>query len=136
MRTRETRQRPIPPEETPVAVNGRAETGVAPARHVGGLPAAAPEKKALRWIAALLAIALMLALRLVALGSDPYARLSWSAAQLTDEGFYIHNARNLILFGHARTDGFNNALIMPTLHYVQVAVFSLFGVGAVQARMI
>jgi hypothetical protein len=84
----------------------------------------------------MVAVALMVALRLVALDSDAYARLSWSAALLTDEGFYIHNARNVVLFGHARTDGFNNDLIMPALHYAQVAVFAVFGVGAVQARLI
>ena len=70
------------------------------------------------------------------LDSDAYARLSWSSALLTDEGFYIHNARNLILFGHARTDEFNNALIMPLLHGVQVLVFSCCGVGTLQARAI
>ena len=52
-------------------------------------------------------------------------RLSWSSALLTDEGFYLHNARNLVLFGPLRTDEFNNALIMPLLHVLQVAVFRL-----------
>lgn len=79
---------------------------------------------------------LLLFLRLAALDSDPYYRLSWSGALLTDEGYYMHNARNRILFGQTRTDGFNNYLIMPALHAVQVAVFSLFGVGAIQARLI
>ncbi|HLJ56524.1 MAG TPA: glycosyltransferase family 39 protein [Chthonomonadaceae bacterium] len=75
-------------------------------------------------------------LRLVALTSDAYARLTWSSALLTDEGYYIHNARNMILFGVARTDGFNNMAVMPLLHLVQVAVFRCIGVGAVQARLI
>lgn len=78
----------------------------------------------------------MIGLRLIALDSDPYHRLSWSSGLLTDEGFYIHNARNVVLFGTARTDQFNNMLIMPTLHFIQVAVFRVWGVGAVQARMI
>lgn len=81
-------------------------------------------------------IAALLITRLVALGSDPYARLDWSAGLLTDEGFYVHNARNVALFGHARTDEFNNMLLSPILHYAQVAMFSLFGAGAIQARMI
>ena len=84
----------------------------------------------------LLTIALMLFLRLYALDSDAYPRLSWSSALLTDEGFYIHNARNVLLFGHMRTDGFNNALIMPLLHLLQVGWFRLWGVGAVQARLL
>ncbi|HLK58806.1 MAG TPA: glycosyltransferase family 39 protein [Chthonomonadaceae bacterium] len=87
-------------------------------------------------IGAGLLVIIMGVVRCIALDSDAYGRLSWSAALLTDEGYYIHNARNLVLFGQMRTDGFNNALIMPTLHYLQVAVFSHFGVGAIQARMI
>ena len=83
-----------------------------------------------------LIVLLSLILRVVALDSDAYAKLCWSGGLLTDEGFYIHNARNRVLFGQERANDFNNALIMPALHYVQVAVFSLFGVGAVVARMI
>jgi 4-amino-4-deoxy-L-arabinose transferase-like glycosyltransferase len=75
-------------------------------------------------------------LRIVALSSDAYTRLDWSAALLTDEGFYSHNARNVALFGHPRTDDFNNMLLAPVLHAVQVGVFSIFGVGMVQARSI
>lgn len=82
------------------------------------------------------AILAMVVLRLVALESDAFPSLSWSSALLTDEGFYIHNARNVVLFGTARTDQFNNMLIMPTLHAIQVAVFRVWGVGIVQARMI
>lgn len=81
-------------------------------------------------------LVLAVLLRIVFLDSDAYPRLSWSTGLLTDEGFYLHNARNLILFGTERTDEFNNALMMPTLHWVQVWVFRAFGVGVVQARMI
>lgn len=75
-------------------------------------------------------------LRVVALDSDAYPRLSWSTGLLTDEGFYIHNARNLVLFGQERTNEFNNAMIMPLLHIVQVWVFRWFGAGPIQARLI
>ena len=85
--------------------------------------------------AALLLVLLVL-VRVVCLDSDAYARLSWSSALLTDEGFYVHNARNLVLFHRLRTDQFNNALIMPLLHGLQVAVFTCFGVGVVQARSV
>ena len=85
--------------------------------------------------AALLLLPMVL-LRCAALDSDAYPRLSWSSALLTDEGFYLHNARNRVLFGHAQTDQFNNALIMPALDAVQTGVFHLFGVGAVQARAV
>jgi 4-amino-4-deoxy-L-arabinose transferase-like glycosyltransferase len=85
---------------------------------------------------AALAILLMIVLRVVWIDSDAYPRLSWSSALVTDEGFYIHNARNLVLFGRARMDGFNNMLIMPLLHLIQVGVFRLFGVGVAQVRSI
>src|SRR5262249_46461747 len=81
-------------------------------------------------------IAAILAIRLVAPASDPYGRLDWDTGILTDEGFYTVNARNLILFGHARLDEFNNMLAAPAVHGVQVAGFSVFGAGAVQARSI
>lgn len=80
-------------------------------------------------------IALGVLLRLVALSSDPYARLSWSAALVTDEGFYLHNARNVVLFGQPQLDGFQNRLIMPTLHAVQVGLFSSLPFSLVMARL-
>ena len=137
MRARGARHRLLSPNDTPEVTNGTETTQEDSRRHgeERRLPVP-PGRKTLLWITTLIAVGLMIALRLVALDSDAYARLSWSAALLTDEGFYIHNARNVVLFGHARMDGFNNDLIMPTLHYVQVAVFSLFGVGAIQARLI
>src|SRR6266851_5768887 len=84
----------------------------------------------------ILVVILAIALRLIYLRSDPYLSLDWSAGQLTDEGFYIHNARNVALFGHARSDEFNNMLLSPWLHYLQVGAFSVFGVGSIQARLI
>jgi hypothetical protein len=78
----------------------------------------------------------MIGLRLVALDSDAYAGLSWDTGLFTDEGFYLHNARNTVLFGTMRMDAFNNALIMPLLHAVQVGFFRLFGVGLTQTRLI
>jgi hypothetical protein len=81
-------------------------------------------------------IALCLVLRLIALSSDAYPRLSWSSGLLTDEGYYLHNARNAVLWGEPRQDDWNNALIMPTLHALQVGVFRVCGVGIVQARCI
>jgi 4-amino-4-deoxy-L-arabinose transferase-like glycosyltransferase len=93
-----------------------------------------------RWIAAPWAVVLafvgMAALRIVAPASDAYSRLDWSAGLLTDEGFYSHNARNVVLFGHARTDDFNNMLVSPLLHALQVGVFRVFGPGVVPLRMI
>ena len=85
---------------------------------------------AVLWLIAILCVIL----RVVALSSDAYPRLSWSSGLLTDEAYYLHNARNVVMFGDAQQDEWNNALIMPTLHVVQVGVFRTFGVGIVQAR--
>ena len=84
----------------------------------------------------LLLTTLMVGLRLFALNSDPYRNLDWSSGLLTDEGFYLHNARNVILFGHSQTDDFNNSLLSPTLNAIQIAVFRRFGMGIAQARLI
>jgi 4-amino-4-deoxy-L-arabinose transferase-like glycosyltransferase len=89
------------------------------------------------WGAALLtALALVAGLRLLALHSDPYPLLDWCTGLMTDEGFYLHNARNTLLFGHPRADQFNNMLLSPLLHLAQLALFSLLGVGSLQARLI
>lgn len=111
-------------------------TTVPGARRTFVLPRLGPVPVVWLWISLVLIAALAIGLRVAVLDSDPYPRLSWSTALLTDEGYYIHNARNVVLFGRARTDGFNNMLIMPTLHVVQVLVFKFIGVGAVQARLI
>ncbi|MGC8669513.1 MAG: ArnT family glycosyltransferase [Chthonomonadales bacterium] len=84
----------------------------------------------------MIALLIMVGLRVVHLRSDPYVRIDWDTGILTDEGFYIHNARNVVLFGRARTDDFNNMLLAPLWHGVQVATFTEFGVGSVQARLI
>ena len=75
-------------------------------------------------------------MRFVALRSDPYPALSWSSALLTDEGFYLHDARNTLLFKTFHPDEFHNALIMPLLSWVQVHVFSAVGIGFLQTRLI
>ena len=89
-----------------------------------------------RFFAWLLFAALCAGLRVWRLDTDAYRALSWDTGLFTDEGFYTHAARNVALFGHARTDDFNNALLMPTLHFLQVFVFRVFGYGIAQARLI
>ena len=104
------------------------------------LAASEPEKKAPRsravfaFVGFFLIAALVVGLRTTALGSDPYKRLDWSSGLLTDEGFYLHNARNLILFGRERTDDFSNSLLSPVLNTVQIVVFRQFGAGIIAAR--
>ncbi len=120
--------------EAPAALIGR-HSGVGEpiqADHTAG----SSRPRLLRVTAFIVLGLLLVGLRIVALNSDPYLRLDWSAGLLTDEGFYVHNARNVVLFGHAHTDEFNNMLLSPLLHYAQAGVFTVFGAGAIQARMI
>jgi 4-amino-4-deoxy-L-arabinose transferase-like glycosyltransferase len=84
----------------------------------------------------LVVVSLLVGLRVVALDSDAYRGLSWDTGLFTDEGYYTHNARNAVLYGTERTDEFNNRLLMPLIHQVQLGVFKAFGYGAVQARLI
>jgi len=94
------------------------------------------KKRAAIVILVLVATALAVWARVVALDADPDFRLCWSSGLLTDEGFYTHNARNAVLLGHARTNEFNNMVLSPLVHAAQAAVFRLFGVGYPQARAI
>src|SRR5205807_7821455 len=82
-------------------------------------PTHRPGLRRSRIAAVALFLAAIVVLRLVALTSDPYRRLDWCTGLMTDEGYYAHNARNVALFGHARTDEFNNMLVSPLLHAVQ-----------------
>jgi hypothetical protein len=80
--------------------------------------------------------ALAVGLRIYSLDADPDWRLDWNPGLLTDEAFYMHNARNQVLFGQAYLDEFNNAVISPLVHWLHVVVFSWFGVGYVQGRWV
>lgn len=87
------------------------------------------------WPLALLVVGVVV-LRVVDIGADAWKDLDWGTGIWTDEGFYAHNARNLVLFGKPEQDGFNNYNLSPVLHAIQVAVFTKFGVGLIQARLI
>jgi len=80
--------------------------------------------------------ALAVGLRIYSLDADPDWRLDWNPGLLTDEAFYMHNARNQVLFGQVYLDEFNNAVISPLVHWLHVVVFSWFGVGYVQGRWV
>ncbi|MCS7065741.1 MAG: hypothetical protein NZL85_05635, partial [Fimbriimonadales bacterium] len=75
-------------------------------------------------------------LRLYSLDADPDWRLDWNPGLLTDEAFYMHNARNQVLFGQANLDEFNNAVLSPLVHWLHRWVFAHFGVGYVQGRVV
>lgn len=92
--------------------------------------------RSLQWWPLALLVFGVIALRVVDIGADAWKDLDWGTGIWTDEGFYAHNARNQVLFGKPEQDGFNNYNLSPVLHAIQVIVFSQFGVGLVQARLI
>jgi hypothetical protein len=53
-----------------------------------------------------------------------------------DEGAWVHNARNKALFGAWSADAWNPMYIAPVFTGLEYAVFSAFGVGVRQARLV
>jgi len=92
--------------------------------------------RSLKWWPLAFLVFGVVVLRIVDIGADAWKDLDWGTGIWTDEGFYAHNARNQVLFGKAEQDGFNNYNLSPVLHAIQVIVFTQFGVGLIQARLI
>ena len=85
------------------------------------------------WI---LAIAVLgLALRLVFPTADP----PWATTVgivWHDEGAWVHNARNMALFGRWSEDAWNPMYIAPVFTGLEYLSFAIFGVGLWQARLL
>jgi len=77
-----------------------------------------------------------LVFRLIAIDSDPPPWLSWSTGLYTDEGFYTLDARHVVLFGTLAPGTFHDRLLSPLLSMLQEGVFTVFGVGILQARLL
>lgn len=92
--------------------------------------------RSLKWWPLAFLVFGVVVLRIIDIGADAWKDLDWGTGIWTDEGFYAHNARNQVLFGKAEQDGFNNYNLSPVLHAIQVIVFTQFGVGLIQARLI
>ncbi len=67
--------------------------------------------------------------------ADPPADLSWSGGYYADEGFWVHNARNEVLFESATIDQWHNKLVSPTLHYPVKLIFGIWGVSLLSVRI-
>ncbi len=83
----------------------------------------------------LLILAVAATLRLSWLTADPPTQpaigIVWH-----DEGAWVHNARNRVLWGEWRTDAWNPVFIAPVFTALEYAAFSTFGVGTWQARTV
>ena len=86
-------------------------------------------------VIALLFIAFFL-LRITYLSSDPPVNLSGSSGYFVDEGGWVYNARNKVLFGTWELDKYNKIYLSPLNNYLYFLSFSLFGPGFLQARLI
>jgi 4-amino-4-deoxy-L-arabinose transferase-like glycosyltransferase len=53
-----------------------------------------------------------------------------------DEGPWVHNARNMALWGAWRTDAWNPMFVAPVFTGLEYASFAAFGVGTWQARLV
>jgi 4-amino-4-deoxy-L-arabinose transferase-like glycosyltransferase len=82
---------------------------------------------------------------LLILGAGMALRLPWLRADPPvtsvgvvwhDEGAWVHNARNRVLFDTWRTDDWNPVFIAPVFTALEYASFELLGVGLWQARVV
>jgi 4-amino-4-deoxy-L-arabinose transferase-like glycosyltransferase len=75
------------------------------------------------------------AARLVWLRADPPVEGSVGVIW-HDEGAWIHNARNKVLWDTWRTDAWNPVFVAPVFTALEYAALSTFGVGTWQARLV
>ncbi|HJR58833.1 MAG TPA: glycosyltransferase family 39 protein [Vicinamibacterales bacterium] len=83
----------------------------------------------------LIAFAAAAALRCAWLTADPPAHpavgIMWH-----DEGAWVHNARNRVLWGAWRADEWNPVFVAPAFTALEYAAFRTFGIGTWQARTV
>jgi 4-amino-4-deoxy-L-arabinose transferase-like glycosyltransferase len=88
----------------------------------------------------------LLTVLVAALVAGAALRLAWPTADPPthatvgvvwhDEGAWVHNARNRVLWGTWRTDNWNPMFIAPVFTALEAGAFGLFGVGTWQARTV
>lgn len=84
----------------------------------------------------LILLLLTIGLRIIHLSADPPADFDWSGGYFADEGYWSHNARNLVLFGHPVLDDWDARVVTPIFAWFQIIIFNLTGVGLLQVRII
>lgn len=76
------------------------------------------------------------ALRLIHLDADPPTNMGGSAGYFVDEGGWVYNARNKVLFGTWELDNYNKMYLAPVMNFLYYLSFMLFGTGYIQARIV
>lgn len=84
----------------------------------------------------LILLLLTIGLRIIHLSADPPADFDWSGGYFADEGYWSHNARNLVLFGHTVLDDWDARVVTPIFAWFQIIIFNLTGIGLLQVRII
>jgi 4-amino-4-deoxy-L-arabinose transferase-like glycosyltransferase len=87
------------------------------------------------YVGLLLALAAGAVLRGSWLTSDPPTHAA-TGIVWHDEGPWVHNARNRVLWGTWRTDEWNPVFLTPVFTGLEYVSFATFGVGTWQARMV
>ncbi|HXI81909.1 MAG TPA: glycosyltransferase family 39 protein, partial [Verrucomicrobiae bacterium] len=87
------------------------------------------------WLEIGLALAVS-ALLLAFIGADPTRGITGSESPFTDEAWNVMNARNFVLVGTWSTDQFNLHLVYGPFSLLEAGIFSVLGVGVVQARLL
>lgn len=78
---------------------------------------------------------LFLGSRVIHLLADPPQNLCFSLGLFFDEGIYNHNARNLIRFGQAQLDEWNDYYYSAVSTWLKYGVFQVIGIGRAQIRL-
>lgn len=91
-------------------------------------------RKNTKWIW-LIAWVLALSVRLIFPLADPPIDLSWSGGYMADEGFWVHDARNQIIFNDYGPDQWHNRFVSPLAHYPVLMLFKLLGVSLLSVRI-
>ncbi len=87
------------------------------------------------WIGAFLLASLLAGSYFLRLEADPPVYLSPSGGAFADEGPWLHNARNLLLFGQLESDGWNPWLLSPLTHLAGLGAMWTGGVTLAVARV-
>ncbi|MBN1356103.1 glycosyltransferase family 39 protein [bacterium] len=67
--------------------------------------------------------------------ADPPPDLSWSGGYCADEGFWTHDARNLILFGSYGKDDWHDRFVAPLVHWSVYGVFRVLSPSLAGVRI-
>ncbi len=67
--------------------------------------------------------------------SDPPPDLSWSGGYYADEGFWVHDARNWVIWGDYGTDDWHDRFVSPLIHPWTIFLFKAIKPGLLAVRI-